>query len=508
LPGLYKASDRLRTIHTRHEQSAAYMALGASLATGLPQAYSVVPGPGFLSSGAALLTAYGMNAPVLAVVGQIPQADIDRGHGHLHEMHDQLGMARHITKFSARITAPHEAPWLVRDALKSANSGRKRPAFLECALDIWGKPGEVAFPDMPALVDQAPVDDDAVMAAVKLLGRAKRPLIVVGGGAEDASAEVTALAEMLEAPVLAFRRGRGVVAGSHRLSVTLPIGHRLWADADVVFAIGTRLHMQQKDWGTDADLKVIRLDVDPEEHARFQKPEVALVGDSQTYLRAVLNKLPAHNSKRDRRDDELNGLRAWLAEKLSKLQPQMAYVEAIRRALPSDGIFVDEVTQVGFAARLGYSVEKPRTFLSPGYQDNLGWGYGTALGAKAAMPDTPVLSIAGDGGFMFQVGELATAAQHKLGVVSVVFDNNCFGNVKKIQASNFGGRHIACDLENPDFVKLAESFHVPPFRAETPEALETSIGQALKVDGPTLIHVPHGETANPWSMLRLPKVRG
>jgi acetolactate synthase-1/2/3 large subunit len=455
-----------------------------------------------------MLTAHGMNAPVLALVGQVPQSDIDRGHGHLHEIHDQLGVARHFTKFAARIGAPHEAPGLVRDALKSACSGRQRPVMLECAMDIWGRQGEIAFPAMPAPIEEPPVDLDAVEAAARLLGAAKRPVIFVGGGAQHASAEVAAIAELLEAPVVGFRRGRGILASSHRLSVTLPIGHRLWAEADAVLAVGTRLHMQQSQWGVDDDLKVVRVDVDPEEPERFRKPSVALVGDSKAYLSALLKRLPSHNAKRAPRTEELAAHRAWLAEKLAKLQPQVGFLEAIRRALPPDGIFVDEVTQVGFAARIAFPVEKPGTFISPGYQDNLGWGLGTALGVKAARPDTPVLAISGDGGFLYQLGELATAAQHGIAVVSVIFDNSAFGNVRLIQRERYGGRHIACDLKNPDFVKLANAFEIAAFRARTPAELETAIKRAFELKAPALVHVPHGETASPWDMILMPKVRG
>ena len=194
LDAFHGAAGRLTVIHPRHEQAAGYMALGAALATGKPQVFAVVPGPGFLNASAALLTAYGMNAPVLALVGQIPQADIDRAHGHLHELPDQLGLARHFTKFCARIRAPHEAPGLVRDAMQSMRSGRQRPAMLECAIDVWGRRAAVAMPAMPAPVTAAPVDADAVEQAARLMGAASRPLIVVGGGALDAGPQVAALA--------------------------------------------------------------------------------------------------------------------------------------------------------------------------------------------------------------------------------------------------------------------------------------------------------------------------
>ncbi|MBM3643480.1 MAG: TPP-binding protein [Alphaproteobacteria bacterium] len=517
LPGLhsdplfdafYHAADRLRVIHPRHEQTAAYMALGAALATGKPQAFAVVPGPGLLNAGAALLTAYGMNAPVIALVGQIPQVDIDRGHGHLHEIPDQLGLLRHLTKWAARIRAPHEAPALVAEAVHQATTGRPRPVALECALDTWAKKSAVEFPSMPLPRPVDAIDDEAVEAAARLLGAAERPVLVLGGGAQGAAAEVRALAEMLEAPVISYRRGRGVMPDSHRLAVNMPIGHRLWRTTDAALAIGTRFFVQNSQWGVDASLKVVRVDVDPDEPERLRKPDVALVGDAAPQLRALLAALPKHNRARARRDSELADHRAWMTERLSRLEPQAGYLRAIRAALPTDGIFVDEVSQIGFASRVALPMELPRTFLSPGYQDNLGWGYGTALGVKAAMPHRKVLSIAGDGGFLYQMGELATAVRHNLAVVVVVFDNGAFGNVRRIQQDRYGNRLIASDLANPDFGQLARSFGIAHWRADTPETLEKALKEAFALDAPALVWVKHGDVPSPWDMIMMPKVRG
>ena len=505
---LHGARDRLRLLHARHEQTAAYMALGAALATGRPQVFSVVPGPGLLNASAALLTAQAMNAPVLALVGQIPQRDIDRGHGHLHELRDQLGLARHIVKYAARIRAPHEAAEQVDRALRVAREGRPGPVLLECAIDVWGRRGPA-----PAQVDFAPpappmVDHEAVERAAKRLGAAKRPLIVVGGGALGASAEVTAIAEQLEAPVVAYRRGQGVVSARHRLAVNLPIGHRLWRDADVVLAVGTRLLIQQGQWGIDKDLKIIRLDIDPEEPERFATPEVALVCDAAAGVAALLDRLSAYNPKRAPREAELSGHRAWLAERLTRLEPQMSFLRAIRSALPDDAVVVEDVTQIGFAARLAFPVFSPRTYLAAGAQDNLGWAYGAALGAKAALGDRPVLAIAGDGGFLYQMSELATARQHGLAVVAVVFDNAMFGNVKLLQRQNFGARHIAADLTNPDFAAVAEAFGVAAFRVDDAPQLEAALKRALALKTPALVHVSCGEMPSPWDMILMPRVRG
>lgn len=517
LPGLhndplfdafYHAADRLRVIHPRHEQTAAYMALGAALATGKPQAFAVVPGPGLLNAGAALLTAYGMNAPVIGLIGQIPQADIDRGHGHLHEIHDQLGLMRHITKWAERIRGPQEAPSLVSQAIWQATSGRPRPVALECALDTWGKRAEVTLPAEPMRLPPETIDDEAVEAAAKILGNAKRPILILGGGAQDASAEVIAIAELLEAPVSSYRRGRGVIPSSHRLAVDMPVGHRLWKDADAVLAVGTRFFIQNGNWGIDDKLKVVRIDIDPDEPDRFRKPDVALIGDSAAQLRALIAALPRHNRKRASRAEELKGHRGWYAERLSRLEPQMGFLQAIRHALPEDGIFVDEVSQMGFASRLALPIEKPRTYLSPGYQDNLGWGFGTALGAKAAMPHKKVLAIAGDGGFLYQMGELATAVRHNIAVVVVVFDNGAFGNVKRIQQERYGNRLIASDLHNPDFVRLADSFGVASFKASDAAQLEEALHKAFALNAPALVHVPHGDVPSPWDLIMMPKVRG
>ncbi len=504
---MHRQRGRLRVIHPRHEQATAYMAMGAALATGKPQVCAVVPGPGLLNAGAALLTAYGTGAPVLCLAGQIPQADIDRGHGHLHEIPDQLGLARHFTKFAERIRAPHEAPGLVSKALEAATSGRQRPVLLECAMDAWGRRGMVVPAPAPAPRVNPPVDPKAVLAAAKLLGAAKRPLIILGGGALEAGPEITALAEALEAPACAFRRGKGAVPASHRLNVNLPIAHRLWAEADVVLAIGTRLHMQQGSWGTADDLKVVRIDIDPDEPGRFKKAAAALIGDAADYCRALLAELPAHNGPRASRAGEIDGHRRWLAERLKSFEPQTGFIKAIRAALPADGVFVDEVTQIGFASRLIFDVERPRSYLSPGYQDALGWGLGTALGAQAACPGRPVLLVTGDGGLLYQIGELATAVLHKLPVVTVVFDNRMFGNVKRIQREHFGGRHIAADLASPDFVKLAEAFGAAGFFARDAQELEAAIRKAFDGGRPALIHVPCGEMPSPWDMILMPRVR-
>ena len=154
-------------------------------------------------------------------------------------------------------------------------SGRPGPAALACAIDVWGKSAPVGVP-APLPIAEPKIDPSAIRRAAKRLGAAKRPMIVCGGGAQDSSTEITALSALLQAPVLAYRRGRGVLDSRDPLSVTLPLGRDLWGEADVVLAVGTRLLTQFRQWGIDRELTIIRIDADPNEHDRHHKPAVAL----------------------------------------------------------------------------------------------------------------------------------------------------------------------------------------------------------------------------------------
>ena len=467
-----------------------------------------MPGPGFLNSAAALLTAYSMNAPVLALIGQIPDADIGKGLGHLHEIRDQSGLIKRLVDHCALIRKPEQAARATAVALRAMRTGRPGPAALECAIDIWGK-SAVVTASGPLPIPAPKIDTSAIRRAAKRLGAAKRPMIVCGGGAQDAAAEVTALSAMLQAPVLGYRRGRGVLDSRDPLSVTLPLGRDLWGEADVVLAVGTRLLTQFRQWGMDRELAIVRVDADPNEHDRLHKPAVALTGDARPILQALLAELPAYNAKRPSRKAELQERQAAWRKRLEKLSPQIAFLEAIRDELPEDGIFVDEVTQVGFAARLLFPVYKPRTFLSPGYQDNLGWGFATALGAQYARPDVPVLAISGDGGFMFTANELATAMRHRIPLVTIVFNDGAFGNVRRIQQERYGNRLIGSDLANPDFVRFAESFGAEAARAHSPQELRGALRRAFaNRDGPTVIDVPVGAMPSPWEFIFMERIRG
>ena len=505
---IYKTEGKIKLIHSRHEQGAAYMAFGYARSTGRLGAYTVVPGPGLLNTTAALCTAYACNTPVLCLTGQIPSGGIGTGRGYLHEIPDQLGLIQKLTKWAARIEHPTQAPDRVREALKQLQTGRPRPVELEMAMDMMGEQSEVSLLPPESHTALAP-DSGQIELAAKQLCLAKRPMFVVGGGAQHASSEVLRLAEMLQAPVTFFRSGKGVIDERHYLSQSFPAGHRLWTDADVVLAIGTRLKYQQMYWGLDKNLKILRIDIDPTEMNRISTPEIGIVADARIALEALLTAVESHNIPRPSRREELNYLKTEFQEAFEdKIAPQMGYLRVIREELPEDGFFVDEVTQVGFASWYAFPTYHPRHFISAGYQGTLGYGYATALGVQAAHPDKKVISIAGDGGFMFNVQELATAVQFRLGVVVIIFNDSKFGNVQRQQKEWFGGRIIASNLLNPDFVQLAESFGLAGYRVRSPDELRPVLQRALADSEPALIEVVLTEDMpSPWPFILTPRAR-
>jgi len=506
---MVRSGKGLQVIHSRHEQGVAYMAYGYARSTGKVGVYAVVPGPGLLNSSAALCTAWGNGAQVLCLSGQIPSTAIDRGFGELHEIPDQLGLIRHITKWAARIESPAATPGLVREAMRQLHEGRPRPVELEMAMDIMGQRANVELLPPETGFRTPPVDDDRVNAAARILGKARRPLIVVGGGAMNAAAEVLAVAEKLQAPVISKRNGKGIVSARHPLHANLPMGHTLWGNADAVLAVGTRLKEPLTMWGKDDELQLVRVDIDPVELTRMCTPEVGIVGDARVTLGALCNALDATNAKRGSRKDELLELRSRVeAEMRSHMAPQMAYLDVIRRHLPDDGIFVDEVTQVGFASWSGFPVYAPRQHVTASDMGTLGFGFATALGVTVGNPGKRVIQVSGDGGFMFNVQELSTAVQYRIPLTTVIFNDNCFGNVQRQQDEWFEGRRLCSDLHNPDFVKLAGVFGATGMRAESPEELGPALERAAQVQGPVLIEVPvPARMPTPWRFIMLPQNR-
>jgi len=376
-------------------------------------------------------------------------------------------------------------------------------------MDVLAAEAVIEDDYVPVPVSPPRVDESLVTEAVRLLGGARQPLIWVGSGAHGASQSIRRLAEYLQAPVAAYRTGRGVADSRHYLTLVQPQAHALWAKVDVVLAIGTNMRVPLQNWGVDEGLRVIRIDVDPESHGRMRvAPEVALTARAEDAVPTLLEHVTEAMPPRPSRRDEMTALAARWREQCAFLQPQIAYLDVIRQALGEDGIFVDELTQVGFSARVVMPVYHPRTFISTGYQGTLGYGFQTALGVKVARPGVPVISVAGDGGFMFGVQELATAVQHGINLVTIVFNNNQYGNVQHMQRELYGQRVIASDLRNPDFPRLAEAFGAAGYRAGSPDELADALRRALAADVPALVEVPCGDMPDVDRFRKLPRVRG
>lgn len=490
----YDADGAIRIIHSRHEQGVAYMALGSYMATGKTSVYNVVPGPGMLNAGAALSTAYALNAKVMCLVGQIPTAAIGRDRGVLHEIPDQMGILRSLTKWARSASSPSEVPHIMAEAFRQMDSARPQPVAVEIPMDVLAGRGAVKLDVNVGEAYTPPVDSEKLSEAAKMLGAAKKPLIYVGSGAQGVSREVRQLAEMLQAPVVGYRTGKGIMDARSYLSLQQPAAKSYWQEADVVIGICSNMRVPMRKWIKKHQPKIIRLDVDPLSHQRFATPDIALTARAEDALPLLIDEVAQHNIKRESREEELTALRNWWEKEVSVLEPQLTYLRIIREELGEDGIFVDELTQVGFASRIAYPAYNPRTYISTGYQGTLGYGFPTAMGAKVARPDVPVISVAGDGGFMFASNELATAVQHKIGLITLVFNNNQYGNVQQMQKNLYDNRIIASDLHNPDFVTFAEAFGAQGIRAETPEQIRAAIKQGIATnDTPTIIEVPMGD---------------
>jgi len=496
---LARRADDVRVYHTRHEQATSYMADGYARATGQLGCCLVVPGPGVLNAMSGLATAYACNSPVLCVAGQVGSPQIDAGRGVLHEIPHQLEMLRSVAKWSGRAARPEDVPGVVAEAIHQIRTGRPRPAAVEVPPDVLEATTDavVAAPDHDG---RPSIDAGRLEEMAALLHGADRPLIAAGGGVLQSGAweELAALAERLDAPVLLTHNAKGALSARHRLAFDSTLAHHLVQGADVILAVGTRFASPGGwRWRLQPEQRLLRIDADPEELVRDVVPNIGVEADARPALELLADLLPPRAPTGWRGLDEL---RERTNAEVAGLRPQAELGMALRQAMPDDAILVHGMTQVGYWSRVGFPVYEPRTFIGSGYQGTLGFELPTGLGAQVGRPDRRVVVIAGDGGFLFNVQELATAVQHRIPVTIVVFNDGAYGNVKRMQRQRFG-RMIASDLRNPDFLRLADAFGLRGARAESPEELTRAVRGALDGDEPVLIEVPVGEMPDPWPVL-------
>ena len=493
---LHERSEHIRVIHTRHEQAASYMADGYARATGKTGCCVVVPGPGLLNAASGLATAMATSSPVVGIVADIAATDRGRDRGVLHEIPNQFEVLRAVTKAAIDVPSAQSIGVSFATAVRQTRQSGTRPVGLQIPADYLH--AEVA----PTLLRYAsdlnpePAAPGSFGEALDLIRGAQRPLILVGGGAiaDDAGALITELAHRLQAPVIMSRMGRGAVDDRDPLAFTSVMLSRLLPEADVVIAIGSKLlHSSAvlEEIDPARRPRIIQIDADPMAIGRGVPVTIGLITGAAAGVQSLLGGLGKVATNRDW-TEHARRIGDALHAKLMQFTPQAELATAVRTALPDDGIVISGMTQLGYWCNVGFPVIRPRTFLSSGYQGTLGFEYATALGAKVGSPSTPVVCLAGDGGFMFNVAELATAAQHNIAAIAIVFNDGAFGNVRRIQQEQYGGRLIASDLHNPDFQMLASSFGVDGYHAKNPTELSLTLGRAIEADRPALIEVPVG----------------
>lgn len=498
---LYHRADVIDFICARNEQATTYMADGYARSTGREGVAMVVPGPGVLNALAGLATAYSANSPVLLIAGQIDSHAIGQGLGALHEIPDQTGMLERITKWTGTAMRAADIPDLVAEAFKQMRSGRPRPVALEVPPDVLAEVVEEVT--ISPFVERQPIrpENEAIDEVAQILDAAQHPLIVVGGGvvAAEAGEAVLALAEKINAPVLVTENGRGGVDARHPLVFDLLAIRELRERADAVLAIGSRFVTTFGTRMNTGRAKVVLVNAENHDLHGPREADIAVHSDAKIATTAILEAL-GERQRKDR-SEELATTREWLNRKLDDIAPQREYLSVIRGALPQDGVFVSEFTQVGYAASACYPAYTSRTYIGPGYQGTLGYGFATALGVKAADPSRAVVSVNGDGGFSWTLQELSTMKRFGLGVVTIIFHDGFYGNVRRIQKGRYGERFFASDLTNPDYQTLAQAFGVTSLRVFSPEELARVLPEAIAANEPILIEVPVGEFPSPWHLI-------
>ena len=503
LPGvqLYGAlaglrDERVRFITTRHEQATTYMADGFARAGGGWGTALVVPGPGLLNASAGLSTAYSASSPVLMLCGQVPKRYLGRDVGVLHEVNDQMEAIAPVTKWRRRVLEVSDVPGAVQAAVRQLKTGRPRPVHLELPPDVLEEEGDATLlPPVEAARAAAP--EAEIARAAEMLLAAQRPVIYAGGGAilGNAHEALVAVAEHLQAGIATTAEGKGVVSDANDLSLGAGLWPknplRRWLDAaDLILVVGSRLQVA----GFQATQQLIQIDVDPDEIGRSHGLAYGLVGDAKLTLERLLDRLRAA-APRPSRKAEREALRAEMAT-LDTVEPNAPILKALRAGTPEDAIVIAGMTQIGYYSRPFWPVFRPRTYINSSYSGNLGFEYPTALGAKVACPDRPVVAICGDGGFMYNVQELSTAAKYGINVVAVVFNDEAYGNVSRDLDEAWGGTWEA-GFRNPDFMKLADAFGVAGIRVEKPTEVGEAVRKALALNRPALIEVKVGRMPRP-----------
>ncbi|PYM70859.1 MAG: thiamine pyrophosphate-binding protein, partial [Candidatus Rokuibacteriota bacterium] len=442
--------------------------------------------------------AYSASSPVLMIAGQIPRNQIGKQIGVLHELDNQLDALAGSTKWRQSIMQVADAPRIVHEAFGQLRSGRPRPVAIDMPWDTMEEEVDVTLGAVAAHPPRAAAPAADIDRAAEALLRAPRVAIYAGGGVHLSGAHeaLAAVAEFLQAGVVATAEGKGAVSDASDISLGAglfpksPLRRYLDA-ADVVLAVGTRCAIA----GFPAEQQVIQIDADGAEIGRNHKKTTGLVGDAKATLERLLERLRAGGKPRASQKAERDALRTEVGAFMTQ-EPNSSILRSLRQGIPEDAVVIAGMTQMGYFSRPFFPVYRPRTYINSSYSGNLGFEYPTALGAKVAVPGKPVVMIAGDGGFLYYAQEMSTAVQQGINVVAVVFNDNAYGNVARDLDEHWGGK-FAAELHNPDFVRLAEAYGAVGRRAKEPSEVGKLVADAIQMDRPALIEVPVGRMARP-----------
>jgi acetolactate synthase I/II/III large subunit len=503
MPGSHSATiydalaqqGKIRTILIRNEQAGAFAADGYARVTGQPGIICTTAGPGATNALSGIAEAWADSMPVLLISGQVNHDRLHEECGNYHEI-DLEGIFRPCTKFVATLMANERIPDLVGHAWRALTTGRRRPAALMLPQDLMAASANQAAYEETATTNEEPeIDLPDVQAAVALLARARRPVLLAGGGAvwADAGGEVHALARRLDCPIITTLNGKGIIdereplslghARSFKARVALP-------EADLLLAVGCRF-TEVFTWFRTMEFPktIVQIDIDPGQIGINYPATVGLVADAKSALRKILADLPSAC------DSDWSEIWSF-AQAAPRIRPEWL-IDILRAELPEDGVVFTDASEMGYRMHFDYPAYAPRTFFYPSNYIALGWALPAAIGAAVALPDRPIISVSGDGGLVMTAQELATAVRYRLKVTAIVHNDSAYGAIRHIQRKKHAGRYLDTDLNNPDFVKLSQAYGVPGARASDADAFRRELRAALGREGPSLIEVP-----DEWRSLR------
>jgi acetolactate synthase I/II/III large subunit len=488
------AQSSLRHVAPRHEQGAAFMADGWARVTGKPGVCVLISGPGLTNAVTPIAQAYHDSIPLLVISGAVAAGE--RGRGEIHDLPDQQALMASVTAFSCEITDPAELPDAFTRAATLFGSQRPRPVHIAVPVDVLGRPAaDAAAASAPA---PAPPDppQEAIERAARLLAAGERPLLILGGGARDAGPQAVAIAQRLGAPVGLTINARGTIPDTHELclgsALSFPPVDRMLREADAVLLVGAELSDLDLWWLQEPlELRgLVRIDIDADALTRRWRPDVALHGDASRTLVALYEALAGTLDADSTRDTDA-AARVAEARRALDPPPEVArfapLLRALDRVLPADRIIAGDSTQPIYAANHLLPAQTPRSWLMPIGYGCLGCALPMAIGAKLAAPGRPVVAIAGDGGFLFTVQELATARELELSLPVLVYNNRGYGEIRD-SMDHAGIAHLATDSTH-DIAAIARGFCCDAARVTDLAQLEDALTSALRASGPTVIEL-------------------